>query len=75
MSLKKESRQIECAVKPLMSHYIADQRVDLAFHDFPPFGIVAFTESAVLTGACGSLLQLRACRLVYPANATNTEFR
>ena len=32
MSLKKEFRQIECAVKPLMPHYIADQKVDLIFH-------------------------------------------
>jgi len=75
MSLKKEFRQIERAVKSLMRHYIADQKVDLLLHDSPPFGIVAFTESTALTGTCGSLLHLRACRLAYPANATIAEFR
>ena len=75
MSLKKEFRQIECDVKPLMPHYIADQKSDLIFHDFSPFGIVAFTESDALTGTRGNQLQLRACRLAYPANATIAEFR
>ena len=75
MSLKNEFRQIECAVKPLMPQHIADQKIDLIFHDFPPFGIAAFTESAALAGTCGSILQLRACHLAYPANATIAEFR
>ena len=34
MILKSEFRQIECAVKPLMPQHIADQKVDLIFHDF-----------------------------------------
>ena len=75
MSLNNEFRQLECAGKPLIPHYIADQKVDLIFHDFPPFGIVAFTESAALTGTCGRILQLRACHLAYPANATIAKFR
>ena len=41
MILKSEFRQIEYAVKPLMPQHIADQKVDLIFHDFPPFAIVA----------------------------------
>ncbi len=40
MSLKNEFRQIEYAVKP--PEYIADQKVDLIFHDFPPFAIAEF---------------------------------
>ena len=75
MKLNNEVIQIEHAVKPLIPHYIADQKVDLIFHDFPPFGIAAFTESAALAGTCGSILQLRACHLAYPANATIAEFR
>ena len=58
-----------------MPQHIADQKIDLIFHDFPPFGIAAFTESAALAGTCGSILQLRACHLAYPANATIAEFR
>ena len=73
MKLNNEVRQIEHAVKPLIPHYIAGQKVDLIFHDFPPLGIAAFTESAALAGACGSILQLRACHLAYPANATIAE--
>ena len=54
---------MECVVNPLMSHHIADQRVDLVFHDFPPFGIITFIESAALTGTCSSQLQLRTAAL------------
>ena len=50
MSLRNEFRQIECAVKPLVPQHIADQKVDLIFHDFTPFAIAAFTESAALAG-------------------------
>ena len=75
MSLRSKFREIECAIKPSIPHYIADQKIDLIFHDFPPFGIVAFTEFAALAGTCGSILQLRACHLAYPANATIAEFR
>ncbi len=73
ISLKNEFKQIECAVKP--PQHIADQKVDLIFHDFTPFGIAAFTESAALAGTCGSILQLCACHLAYPANAAIAEFR
>jgi hypothetical protein len=75
MSLNNDFKEIDHAAKPLIPHYIADQKVDLIFHDFPPFGIAAFTESTAPAGTCVSIPQLRACHLAYPANATIAEFR
>lgn len=54
MSLKKEFKWIEYTFKSLIPHHIADQKVDLIFHDYTPFGIVGFTKFATLTGTCSS---------------------
>jgi len=39
-------------------HFIAVHRLLIIFQNFLPFGITAFTTSAVLQGVRGSLLQL-----------------
>ncbi len=38
MSLKNGFREIEHIIKPLMQQHIADQKVDLIFHDFLLYG-------------------------------------
>jgi hypothetical protein len=42
MSLHHDFKQIEHVAKPLIPHYVGDQKIDLIFHDFPPFGIAEF---------------------------------
>jgi len=39
-------------------------------HHLEPFGLAAFTGSAVLQGVCGSRLQRHTLRLAAPANST-----
>jgi hypothetical protein len=44
-------------------------------HNLKPFGLADFTESAVLQGACGRILQLCTPRLASSANSTIAQLR
>jgi len=48
---------------------------NLNFKNLKLYGIAVFTESAVLQGACGSILQLYTQRLASSANSTIAQFR
>jgi hypothetical protein len=57
-----------------MGVYYKADIIFLFFRDSLSLRIAAFAESFA-SGTDGSILQMRACRLAYPANATIAGFR
>jgi len=57
------------------THFIVVCRLFLIFQNFSPFGITAFTASALLQGIRGKLLQLHALRLTVTAKSAIADFR
>ena len=58
-----------------LTHFIAVYRLLQIFQTFSPFGIAAFTASALLQGIRGKLLQLHALRLAAAAKSAIADFR
>ena len=58
-----------------LTHFIAVYRLLQIFQNFSPFGIAAFTASALLQGIRGKLLQLHALRLAAAAKSAIADFR